>query len=63
MGGAGMTDLQVTYQIITHKSEIVLVLSAPLTTLSFTPTQARELARTLLNLADVLEPQPTAKPN
>jgi len=56
-----MTDLQVTYQLITHKAEIVLVPSAPLTTMSFTPSQARVLAAALVHLADTLDGKPAAK--
>jgi hypothetical protein len=56
-----VTDQQVMYQLITHKSEVVLVLSAPLTTMSFTAAQARTLAQALTTLADTLEAQTVSK--
>lgn len=58
-----MTDTPVNFQLITHKGELVIVLSQPVTTLSFGPQQARELAQQLKALADSIDRTAVSKPN
>jgi len=59
---ATLTDTSIQVQMITHKGEIVFVFSQPITTWSFAPKQAREIAEQILKTAATLD-APAAKPN